>query len=145
MVTGSCLCGTVRYEIDPTEIVAGINCYCANCRKASGAQMGTFFHVRRDGFRWLSGESEIGAYESSPGNRRAFCKTCGSRVPWQGVFPTMIVPGGALDGDPGVKPHTVLYAASNPSWCTRDEATQSFDVLPPQAFWGDFMMRVYRR
>jgi hypothetical protein len=145
MVTGSCLCGTVKFEFDKKDAVMAFNCYCVNCRKSSGAQFGTFFQVRQSGFRWIAGEESRSSYESAPGNKRAFCTTCGSRVPWMGLLPTVIVPGGMLDGDPGIQPEAVFYTGSKPDWCSSGDDARSFDVLPPPAFWGDFMIRLHGR
>ena len=72
MVEGSCLCGAVSFEVDEAGIVLVVGCFCSNCRKVSGSQHGLYLQVRRGGFRWLAGEDEVAAYESSPGNRRGF-------------------------------------------------------------------------
>ena len=36
MLKGSCLCGSVRYEIDG-PLDGAMNCHCSMCRKAHGA------------------------------------------------------------------------------------------------------------
>ena len=66
MVKGSCLCGTVAFEVDPAGVVAVVGCYCEPCRKVSGSQYGVYYQVRRGAFRWLSGEDGVAAFESSP-------------------------------------------------------------------------------
>lgn len=78
-ITGSCLCGGVRYEAAQS---AGpmANCHCQMCRKAHGSAFSTILPVRRDGFRWLSGEDLLCGFESSPGKRRWFCTRCGSHL-----------------------------------------------------------------
>ena len=46
MLRGSCLCGTVRYEIrGPVGRVS--HCHCAMCRKAHGAAFATYGRVER--------------------------------------------------------------------------------------------------
>ena len=79
MIEGSCLCGSVRYQVDE---VAGpmANCHCQMCRKAHGSAFSTIVPVKRAGFRWLAGEDGLTPYESSPGKRRWFCRRCGSHV-----------------------------------------------------------------
>ena len=81
MVKGSCLCGTVAFEVDPAGVVAVVGCYCVPCRKVSGSQYGVYYQVRRGAFRWLSGEDGVAAFESSPGNLRGHCQTCGCTAP----------------------------------------------------------------
>ena len=62
MITGGCLCGGVRFEVDafvgPFEL-----CHCNRCRKVSGTAFMAAIGVRRDQFRWLSGTALIKRYE----------------------------------------------------------------------------------
>lgn len=79
MLTGSCLCGAVAYEVEapPGPIV---HCHCRTCRKAHGAAFSSVMLVPRDAFRWVRGAENLGEYESSPGKFRRFCRNCGSQV-----------------------------------------------------------------
>jgi hypothetical protein len=74
MIRGSCLCGSVRYEIRGA-LARATNCHCSQCRKAHGAAFGTYARVNWVDFTLIAGEAEIGSYQSSPGVRRTFCKT----------------------------------------------------------------------
>lgn len=79
MNTGSCLCGAVRYEVSgdlaPIQL-----CHCEDCRKAQGSAFGANMPVAAENFRLVSGQSDLRAYESSPGKERVFCGTCGSPI-----------------------------------------------------------------
>src|SRR5947207_8796265 len=79
MLTGSCLCGSVAYEVDadPGPIV---HCHCATCRKTHGSAFSTVTNVPRDRFRWTRGEDLLRGFESSPGKTRYFCTQCGSHI-----------------------------------------------------------------
>ena len=77
MLAGSCLCGSVRYEVDG-ELGPSVHCHCGQCRKASGASFATNASVAADDFRFVDGESLVGRFESSPGQFRCFCTRCGS-------------------------------------------------------------------
>jgi hypothetical protein len=79
MLTGSCLCGSVAYEVD-AEPGTIVHCHCRTCRKTHGAAFSTVTTVPRDRFRWTSGEDRLGSFESSPGKRRFFCSNCGSHI-----------------------------------------------------------------
>ena len=103
MITGSCLCGTVRWQVDG-DLGTMSHCHCSMCRKAHGAPFATYVSTASGNFRWLDGEETITTFESSPGFLRAFCSTCGSVVPDPAdeeghVF----IPAGCLDGEPGVR------------------------------------------
>ncbi len=79
ILKGSCLCGGIAYEI--SGLLKGtLNCHCIMCRKAHGAAFRTRASIKSDDFRFLKGEHLLTYYESSPGERRSFCKTCGSVI-----------------------------------------------------------------
>jgi hypothetical protein len=54
MLTGSCLCGGVAYEVD-AAIGPIAHCHCATCRKAHGSAFSSVSSVPRDKFRWTKG------------------------------------------------------------------------------------------
>ena len=77
-VSGGCLCGGVRYEVDPTGAFDAGYCHCSMCRRASGAPVLAWALLRRDTFRLITGA--LNHYRSSDVCRRAFCPTCGSQL-----------------------------------------------------------------
>lgn len=76
-LTGSCLCGRIRYEI-VGKLGPLTYCHCGMCQKAQGAAFGANAPVRRAYFEIKSGEDMIVEYESSPEKWRSFCRACGS-------------------------------------------------------------------
>ena len=142
MVRGSCLCGRVVFEIDEAGIGAVIGCYCVNCRKVSGAQFGVYLQVRPRAFRWLAGEDEVVTFESSPGNLRGRCRTCGCVAPITTSYGAVRVPGGALDEDPGVAPDVVLFETSMAGWCGPETASRRFEDSGPPEFWRAMVVRL---
>jgi hypothetical protein len=132
MYTGTCLCGTVQYEVDgPFAMMA--NCHCSMCRKHHGAMFSTFASAPATGFRWTSGQDNIETYRSSEHGRRPFCRTCGSVAPM--LLPDMnlvFVPAGNLQGDPGLKPQMHMFAASRAAWYPITDGLPQHDGYPPQ-------------
>ena len=61
MIRGSCLCGSVRFEIEhavgPFEL-----CHCTRCQKVSGSAYLTWLTVRREDFRLLQGVDLVKTY-----------------------------------------------------------------------------------
>ena len=143
MAKGSCLCGAISFEIDAPGVVVSVGCFCTNCRKVSGSQYGVYLQVKPDSFRWASGEDHTISYESSPGNKRAFCRTCGSVAPISTAYGAVRVPGGALDDDPGIAPEVILFSKSKAGWCGADAASQVFGDAGPGEFWSDVVRRLY--
>ena len=135
MIHGSCLCGQVRFALDGAPQFIN-HCHCSMCRKAHGAAFGSFLHADGRGFRWLSGQSEVQHYPSSPGNVRAFCKVCGSNMPvLEGDGAHVIIPAGALDDDPTIRPIVHIHTASRAPWYEISDGLPQFDAFPPQSFW----------
>ncbi|HLY78550.1 MAG TPA: GFA family protein [Caulobacteraceae bacterium] len=74
---GSCLCGSIRFEVEGD--LPGIQlCHCSQCRRASGAAFAANIPVRAADFRLVAGEPKT--YASSPGKQRLFCGDCGSPI-----------------------------------------------------------------
>ena len=117
MVRGSCLCGSVRYEV-LGKLPRIVHCHCRMCRKAHGAAFGSYSEVRAEDFRIVSGEDDIEAYESSAGVRRTFCRKCGSTLQFlTAKRPAMVdLAVGTLDDDPGVKPAHHIFVGSKAPW-----------------------------
>ena len=132
MLSGSCLCGRVTYEIEG-EIGPAFNCHCSTCRKATGAAFRSRVAVPRENFRWRSGEEHLTRYTSSPGTTRTFCGICGSTL--ISLFDdnprTIGLPMGTLDDDPGVRPSFHVFVGSKAPWFEITDDLPQFDTLPP--------------
>ena len=137
MIHGSCLCAEVTFEIDESKIIMMNNCHCANCRKVTGADYGTFIQISPQDFNWLSGEEYVSTYDSSPGNHRAFCKKCGSRMPQTSdASPFTTIPAGSLDADPKVTPNVNIFTGSKAPWNIIDDSLPSSIDMGTPEFWA---------
>jgi len=84
VVTGSCLCGAVRFEVTmPAKWCA--NCHCSICRRAHSAAYVTWAGFDAGAFRFVEGEEAVVRYASSGDARRSFCGTCGSPLTFESV------------------------------------------------------------
>ncbi len=121
MITGGCLCGAVRFEVEafvgPFEL-----CHCNRCRKVSGTAFMAGIGVRRSQFRWLSGEDLVRSYEAPlleepPAYRVTFCRVCGSPVPDPEADGDWFeLAAGLLDGDPKRRPDRHIYVEHKAPW-----------------------------
>ena len=131
MVRARCLCGAIACSVTG-ELERMSHCHCSMCRKAHGAAFATYVATTGDRLHWLSGEGRATAYESSPGNFRTFCPTCGSVAPTSGTGPERVfIPAGLLEEDPGARPEAHLFVASKAPWYEIADELPRFDVLPP--------------
>ena len=131
MLRGSCLCGSVRYEVDgPVHDVH--HCHCGMCRKAHGAAFSTFARLTAADFRIVAGADRVTSYRSSAPIERTFCATCGARltVRFDGMPQTVWASLATFDDDPGVRPHAHMFVASKAPW---DEIN---DELPKYRQYG---------
>jgi len=130
MIEGSCLCGTVRWQMEgPYDAMR--NCHCSMCRKAHATAFATFISVKKTQFNWLSGQDNVVDYRSSPVFVRAFCKTCGSNLPMENLSRTNnIVPAGCLNDDPGIRPTERIFVASKASWYEITDDIPQFEAYP---------------
>ncbi len=101
MITGSCLCGGVAYELDE-PLRDSIACHCSQCRKTSGHYWSAT-QVPVERFRITRGET-LAWFRSSATARRGFCQRCGSSLFWeQDGSGAVSIGSGTLDGPTGLK------------------------------------------
>lgn len=129
-IKGSCLCGTVRYEISGAFLFTG-NCHCSVCRKAHGAAFVTWGIINPEQFRWTGGQEFIEEYASSPGKARCFCRRCGSRLASSHAGKVSEIVLATVDGDPGVRPREHIFVASKADWHDISDALPQYDTWPP--------------
>lgn len=105
MRTGSCQCGSVRFECAARPLELYI-CHCTECRRQSASAFGISFIVPRDSFRLLSGTPRYWARDADSGGKVecAFCPDCGTRLWHQDAADsrTMAIKGGSLDDPPSL-------------------------------------------
>ncbi|WP_437814961.1 GFA family protein [Sorangium sp. So ce1078] len=131
---GSCLCGDVAFELDGAPIVM-MNCHCSRCRRGRSAAHATNVLVALDKFRWVRGEAQVASYKVPEALRFgvAFCTGCGGAAPR--LSPERgfaVVPAGALDTDPGIRPRAHIFVNSKASWFPITGDLPQFAELPPQ-------------
>ncbi len=75
VLRGHCLCGACRFELTGPHNFVG-HCHCESCRRATASPVTTWVG-QPNGF-WAFTGSEPVQYQSSAGNMRGFCGTCGT-------------------------------------------------------------------
>ena len=75
MLTGSCLCKSIRFEISGTHSKV-IVCHCSLCRKTSGSSSAAYIVIGYDELTWLSGQELV-----KSGPKHSFCRECGAHAP----------------------------------------------------------------
>ena len=121
---GSCLCGSVQYEIsgEPKKFY---HCHCMRCRKSSGTGHASNLLIQPGAIKWLKGEELIRSYKIPEAKRftRCFCAVCGGQVPrYVKETDFIVIPAGSLDSDPAIQPQARIFWDSRASWsCSGDD------------------------
>jgi hypothetical protein len=131
-ITGGCLCGALRYEAEGEPVFAGF-CYCADCRKASGAGAIPFMGFPAAAIRF-SGEARQFRSRSFRGGEsvRNTCPVCSGLVfgGEVGADDQHTVYAGSLD-DPAVfHPTMAIFLRDKPDWVTMPEGIAAFETMP---------------
>ena len=85
--SGSCHCGSVRFEADVDLSQGTVKCNCSSCTKARS----WLVFASPDRFRLIAGADSQAVYQWTPPGRVGpnfhyhFCKNCGIRTPSHGV------------------------------------------------------------
>jgi len=128
-LSGGCLCGGVRFEVDEPFIRAS-HCHCSRCRRHSGTAVCTQARVPRQQFRLLAGAELIRTYRGGDGYAvKAFCSVCGSSL-FGGSWPDgsqVSIRLGAFDDDPGIRPQFHTFVDSRAAW---DEISDDLPQYP---------------
>jgi hypothetical protein len=135
-LTGSCLCGQVRFEVTEAPVSASY-CHCTRCQKRTGTAASPQARIVPGSLRITSGEDLVRAYEPPDGFPKAFCSGCGSAL-WS-VNPhtneIASVRMSAFDDDPGVRPSYRQFVAYAAGWeqIPDDGLDRYPEGIPPQA------------
>jgi hypothetical protein len=107
-------------------------CHCRECRKASGAEFATNGSVATRDMKFISGEDLLREFESSPGQFRVFCGSCGSPI----LKRTLEKPEkvrlrlGCLDSDLTQKPVVRVFLSEKLCFTEVADDIPNFDTVP---------------
>jgi hypothetical protein len=117
-LTGSCLCGGVRFELTEPPKAAGY-CHCTRCQKRTGTASSAQARIDASTFRLLQGEELVKGWRHPDGGfEKCFCRECGSHLFSRDPdgSPHMSVRMSAFDGDPGLRPSWRTFVAYAAPW-----------------------------
>ncbi len=115
---GSCLCGGVTFVVTAPPLRSR-TCHCGRCRKAGSAAHMSYLVTTLDGVRVTRGEALLVTYKVPEAQffTHAFCRSCGSSMPRKSAERGItIVPLGAMDDDPGIRPGSHIFVGSKAAW-----------------------------
>jgi hypothetical protein len=116
-LTGGCLCGGVRYEIDASLGEAGY-CHCTRCQRRTGTAASAQAVLAPGALRIVAGAELVREWEPAGGGfAKCFCGVCGSalwsRAPGGGPASVRL---GTLDADPDLQMTYRQFVAYAAAW-----------------------------
>ena len=117
LLTGGCLCGGIRYEIDQ-PLVSANYCHCTRCQRRTGTAASAQGRIAPGSMRILQGEELLRAWRPADGFAKVFCSECGAHMWSQDPNDPEIraVRLGSFDGDPGIRPSARQFTAYAAAW-----------------------------
>ena len=129
---GGCLCGAVRYRIEPTELDSAY-CHCRTCQLASGSPVVASFSVPAARFSYTRGTPR--SYRSSAEARREFCGTCGTQLLFRPDHRRYAdINTATLDDPAAVPPSYHIWHRSRISWFETADTLPRHDERGPDIF-----------
>lgn len=100
MIHGSCLCGSIKYEISGNIESIG-KCECVDCKKMTGSEFFANALIKQDDFHLVEGGNNVATYRVSDEVSRTFCSKCGSNLQYiANKHPDVIgIALGTVDGE----------------------------------------------
>ena len=129
-LSGGCLCGDVRYEVQG-EPVYVFHCHCSMCRRAGGAAFQTWAGLEAGAVTVTQGTPQ--SYESSSFARRSFCGRCGGQLFYRYTgeqSPALWVSAGTLDHPERVTPDRHVFADDRVPWVHMEDGLPRTDGDP---------------
>jgi hypothetical protein len=126
-VTGSCLCGKVRYEAE-VFLKSGYYCHCRICQKSCDQPAEISVPIKAGTPVFTKSTPKY--YVSSQHGKRGFCEDCGSRLLWQALDPQddwmTNLTVGSLDNSQEVEPSAHIFVDTMLPWYKVDEQLPKF-------------------
>jgi len=131
MVEGSCLCGSIKYEVELINDKI-FNCHCQYCRKAHGADYATMALAKASTLTITDENNQLKEHLNDIGGYRAFCSNCGTRLmnyaPDKNMYFSVTL--ATIDSPVDVKPVAHTNIESKAKWCTPYDGIPSFEAIP---------------
>ena len=131
MLTGSCHCGAIRYEVEGEPVYHAL-CHCTDCRRQTGAPVVSWALFRNDALM-VTGAPQV--YASSENARRHFCGNCGTSLFYTNevIFPGLTdICSATLENPDALKLGIHVQTAERIGWMKDAHNLPQFERYPQQ-------------
>jgi hypothetical protein len=131
-MTGSCLCGDIRYAAETSPIMTAV-CHCNDCQRQAGSAFTVVVAVPRSAlviegdFKTFNGKGASGKAAF-----RHFCPGCGSPIfsEVDAMPGVAFVKAGTLDDRSWLRPTMALWCETAQPWTKEPIEMQRFKKMP---------------
>ena len=131
-VSGSCLCGSVKYSLS-SELNSFYFCHCEQCRKITGSAFAANILAKPTQIEWLKGAEKVRRFDY-PGTKsftKVFCSECGSGLPFLNESgETLYIPAGSLDENPSISPELNIFWGDRAGWYEHGVLSPNCEEFP---------------
>jgi hypothetical protein len=120
-ISGSCLCGAVKYRAEGEPAAVAL-CHCDDCQRQSGAAFSVNVLVAGDALT-IEGEDSLRAFETvgeetGEPRQRKFCGSCGSPILTEmaEMGGIVAIKAGTLDDRSWLEPEMAVWCESKQPW-----------------------------
>ena len=131
-LTGSCLCGAVRYAVRK-PFLRFAHCHCGRCRKATGTGHASNIYVDPANFEWIVGREYTKRFDlpTARSFSTTFCTECGAPLPHHTRSGReIVIPAGSLDDPPEAMPQVRIFWDSRAPWSGSNDGVPTAGELP---------------
>ncbi len=137
--SGSCNCGSVRYELMASPLFTHI-CHCKECQRDSGGAFNVSTLILVDDFRFSDCDPDIHLVSRPSGNEYEVwgCDKCGCTLAGKSVIPSkvMVVRPGTLDDTTDLEPKAHIWTKEKQNWVEIPDNLPSFEEnYEPAQLW----------
>lgn len=129
MISGSCCCGAVQFELTETPVMLGM-CHCSRCRKVGASALA---FVKADSFEIISGREKIAIYKGQPPYKydRCFCSVCGTALgEVLSEMESFPINANCIDSEIEIENKFHEFVAEKPSWLKIGDNAKQFSEHP---------------
>jgi hypothetical protein len=125
-VSGSCLCGVVKYRAT-TDVRRVVNCHCGLCRRMNGSAFSSYAVIPFEALE-IFGGTDLGTYAVTQRATKHFCSKCGTPIfNLNSKYPgACMLYLGAIEGSTEYSPSLNVYCESMLSWLESVTSIEGF-------------------
>ena len=129
MITGSCCCGAVKFELTEKLSMLGM-CHCSRCRKVGASSLA---FVKSENFQITVGRDKISVFKAEPPYKydRCFCSVCGTALgEVLSEMESFTINANCIDSEIEIENTFHEFVSEKPSWLKIGDTAKQFEEHP---------------